>query len=335
MRFVPGCCGCSCGWVIRVNGCGAPRTGMVVTLSRGGTPVATATTTGSVVGLTLAAAGSGYTDGTGYALGFSGGGGSGATGTFDVVAGKIANVKLVAFGSNYTSVPAVSVAAAGPGTGAVVNATIANICRFEVPAGSYDVSISPTLGYAALSTSATLVCGAGGADAQTTFTLSLASGFVCPACACSGPVPSIWHIEDDNGPLIMTRATSDPLIDQFAEIWVSSYTILGLSSVSNGCASYSPNTPVQYVLRLECPSFGAPTRWRLQLRTWAPLGGGGCPAGPYGVPQWGNTVGSEGVFFTSGDLPPDCMPDSLTFTLPTTYGSKPVPGGGGTIVATR
>jgi hypothetical protein len=66
--------------------------------------------------------GSGYTNGT-HALGFSGGGGSGATGTFHVVGGIVVSVTITNPGSGYTSAPTITFPGAG-GSGASVTAVI-------------------------------------------------------------------------------------------------------------------------------------------------------------------------------------------------------------------
>jgi len=70
-------------------------------------------------------AGSGYTDGTGYSLTFSGGGGSGAAGTVDVVGGLIVNAVVTNAGSGYTSNPTVTLPAGiGPGSLGAVTAAV-------------------------------------------------------------------------------------------------------------------------------------------------------------------------------------------------------------------
>ncbi|WP_406700164.1 SdrD B-like domain-containing protein [Singulisphaera sp. Ch08] len=92
--------------------------------------------TAQVSTLTLSNAGSNYTNGTNYALIFSGGGGSGASGTFDVIAGHVTNLKLLAGGSGYTSSPTLSFANGGAGSG--VSATVAvsdSIRKITLPAG--------------------------------------------------------------------------------------------------------------------------------------------------------------------------------------------------------
>ena len=87
----------------------------------------------------LAPGGSGYTNGTGYALSFTGGGGTGAAGTFDVVGGKIKNVALTAGGSGYTSTPTPVWSAAGtPTRAAVATVTIGATCDTTISsAGTY------------------------------------------------------------------------------------------------------------------------------------------------------------------------------------------------------
>lgn len=100
---------------ITVTGCaGTVIAGATVTLTLSG-----------VTALTLVSGGSGYANGTGYALTFTGGGFSSvATGTFDVVGGAVTNLQLTRSGSGYTSNPTVGFSAAGAGTGASATATI-------------------------------------------------------------------------------------------------------------------------------------------------------------------------------------------------------------------
>ena len=74
---------------------------------------------GTISTLTLVSGGTGYTTG---ALIFTGGGGTGAAGTFIASAGVITSVTLTAAGSGYTSAPTVSAAS---GSGLSVTATIA------------------------------------------------------------------------------------------------------------------------------------------------------------------------------------------------------------------
>ena len=66
--------------------------------------------------VTITAGGSGYTNGT-YALSFSGGGGSGAAGTYTVTDGTVTSTTMTDFGTGYTSEPTVSFPSGG-GTGA-------------------------------------------------------------------------------------------------------------------------------------------------------------------------------------------------------------------------
>lgn len=73
-----------------------------------------------VDGVTLTDGGTGYPDGS-KPLVFSGGGGSGATGTATVAGGVITSVSLTAGGSGYTLAPTVSVAG---GTGATITAHV-------------------------------------------------------------------------------------------------------------------------------------------------------------------------------------------------------------------
>lgn len=74
-----------------------------------------------IVRLVQGNVGSGGTNGT-FALGFSGGGGSGAAGTFTVAGGVMTAINLTAKGTGYTSAPTVSMSASAGLTGAAVTA---------------------------------------------------------------------------------------------------------------------------------------------------------------------------------------------------------------------
>lgn len=74
--------------------------------------------------VTVTVPGSGYTNGGPYTLGISGGGGSGATGTFLVSGGGISSVTITNPGSGYTSVPTLSFSDAGAGSGQTVVTTL-------------------------------------------------------------------------------------------------------------------------------------------------------------------------------------------------------------------
>lgn len=67
--------------------------------------------------------GSGYTDGV-YALTFTGGGGTGASGNVHIAGGQVVRVEIISGGSGYTSAPTLSFTGAGAGTGAVLTAAI-------------------------------------------------------------------------------------------------------------------------------------------------------------------------------------------------------------------
>lgn len=73
---------------------------------------------GTVSALEIVAGGTGYTAGN---LSFSGGGGTGAAGTYTVSSGVINTVTITSAGRGYTTAPTVSVSG---GTGATITATI-------------------------------------------------------------------------------------------------------------------------------------------------------------------------------------------------------------------
>lgn len=177
------------------DGCGAGGVvyGALITVKDSASPpntVGTCTTSGVVTALGLTAAGSGYNSGTGYALGFSGGGGSGAAGTFDVVGGQIANLALTSGGSGYTSAPTVSFPGAGSGAGASAFASVVGRCCVAIPkSGAYTLSCDLP-GASTLSTAVAAVC-----HSDNTTSLSYPAnslGTVCfqfNTCTSSGNIP--------------------------------------------------------------------------------------------------------------------------------------------------
>jgi hypothetical protein len=111
-------------------------TSLVITAAGSGyynTP--TITITSGITGTTSIVAGSGYTDGT-YALGISGGGGSGCTGTFNVSSGGVGSITIVNAGTGYTSAPTLSFPGAGSGTGASATATLGTGASFTAVIGT-------------------------------------------------------------------------------------------------------------------------------------------------------------------------------------------------------
>lgn len=98
--------------------------------------------------------GSGYTNGTGYALIFTGGAGTGASGTFDVINGSVQNIKITGFGQNYTSAPTLSFSNGGAGTGAAATCSLrsqryaseAISQQILAPAGMDTVTAEPAAG---------------------------------------------------------------------------------------------------------------------------------------------------------------------------------------------
>lgn len=203
----PGCKCCDCGTLcVRVIGCGTrPLAGASVTIKIGTTVIATGTTTGQLDSLTLTAGGSGYTNGTGYALGLSGGGGSGASGTFDVVSGHVANLQITAGGSGYTSAPAVSFPGAGAGAGATATAgVVGKVCFPISSAATYTVVVTRSR-FNTSTTTVVATC-SGMSLTTTTVTLTAATGYHC--CNHTDPYPDTLYVTDANGTYTLTRSGS-------------------------------------------------------------------------------------------------------------------------------
>jgi len=85
----------------------------------------------SIHSIQLTTGGSRYTNGT-YSLGFSGGGGTGAAGTYTVVGNVVTSVSLSSSGSGYTSPPTISFPSGG-GSGAVAACSLNAIPIPHIP----------------------------------------------------------------------------------------------------------------------------------------------------------------------------------------------------------
>ena len=101
-------------------------------------------TSGAVTGVTVTAAGGGYTSVP--AVGFSGGGGSGAAATASLVPTSVATVTVGVGGTGYTTAPAVSFTGGG-GSGATATATVAGgiVTAITVTAGGSGYTSVPTV----------------------------------------------------------------------------------------------------------------------------------------------------------------------------------------------
>lgn len=116
-----------------------------------------------VGGVSIVSPGSGYSPGT-YALGFSGGGGSAAAGTYTVSAGgTVVSTNITDGGSGYTSTPTVTFPSGG-GTGAsgVVSLSAGGVASVSVVNGGTNLTGTPTL----------IFVGGGGTGATATAVLS-------------------------------------------------------------------------------------------------------------------------------------------------------------------
>lgn len=126
---------------------GSPTVAATATSTLGSpVTIGSCTTVNQIRTFTLNSGGLGFTNGTGYPLAFSGGGGSGAAGTFNVVGGSVSNPVLTSRGTGYTSPPVPDYSAGGAGGhGTNTTVTIANQCCVGVPSiGRYAVTASKT-----------------------------------------------------------------------------------------------------------------------------------------------------------------------------------------------
>lgn len=129
--------------------------------------------TQQVTGCVLTNQGSGYTNGT-YSLGFSGGAGSGATGTYYCSGGNVVGIKITATGSGYTSAPTLSFPSGGGSSAAATALTTTNSTASTLQVVAVSTAGS---GYGAGAT-ATVTFSGGGASVQATGWAYLIGGVV-------------------------------------------------------------------------------------------------------------------------------------------------------------
>lgn len=278
---------------------------------------------GVIAALGLGSAGSGYTPGTGYALGISDGSGTGATATFNVGGtGHVSSITLTAGGSNYTA-PTFSFSAAGAGTGATAAATLATMATLPFfVSGTYAAKVPSfqTWWYDTTSNTTT------GGFAFTTYTVTMQPipGWACCGNDCLDPIPNPAvfgfvtspnlvvpvYLTDTNG----TWQSTTSLSWIYTVSPVPIYPTTGAGCLASNTSSGTGTGTVQY--GLTCPSTTAPTphAWRLlQLTT------SGGQAG--GTRVWFDATVSASCFtslsvFGTGSLAPnDCATFNPVFTF--------------------
>lgn len=178
-----GCCNTTCGVinVAVIDQCASTQiAGATVNVRDAATPpntIGTCTTSRGISSIVRNSGGSGYTNGTGYPLGFSGGSPD-ATGTFDVASGAVTNLVLTSPGSYPSGTPTITFPGAGAGTGASASASLATRCSVAIPAaGTYTVS-GTAPGYTSASSTRSFTC--------TTTSLSLTVSNWTPTYTISG-----------------------------------------------------------------------------------------------------------------------------------------------------
>lgn|GEM_PF-4996359 len=242
--------------------------GATVTISDDGTVVAACTTSGQVFIVTLTSPGSGYTDGTKYSLEFSGGGGTGAAGTFDVVGGQVTNLKLTDSGTGYTSAPTIDFSAAGDGTGATATAGVRVQCCMNVPKGTHTLTVSAT-GFVTNTQTITTTCGGVQNVAMTPNTALVRTGpSGCPGAdlpggftvaAIQGGVTVASGTTNDLGIAVLTIPggvpttfeASDPVTGRFDPSSIDS------DGFSPGCGVHGIDIPMTPASGFHCFPFGA------------------------------------------------------------------------------
>jgi len=291
--------------------------------------------TGVVQYLTLVSGGTGYPTGT-FPLGFTGGAGSGAAGTFTTSGGAVQSIALTAGGANYTGAPTVSFPI--PGSGASITATLSGTAVNSLsvsPGGSgyvpgtYPLAFSGGGGSGAQATytvnasgvvaSTTLIAGGTGYTSPPTVSLPTGSGAVAVAAITPGAIASVTIVQGGtnlNGTPTLTVVGGGGT----GAVLVATVTAGAISAVavSNGGSGFTsvPAIEVQTGLNnaaaaiLEVMPFGisGSAVETYQSRVWvvnpystAPQGAGGTVnfTGP-GDP-WNFSTAVGGGDFTSND----------------------------------
>jgi RHS repeat-associated protein len=125
---------------------------------------ATAALSSAVAGLSITAGGSGYTSAP--TIGFSGGNGSGAAATANLTATSVAGLTVTNAGSGYTSAPTIALSGgAGSGAATTANLTPTTIAGLTKTAGGAGYTSAPTVSFSG--------GGGSGAAATTTITASI------------------------------------------------------------------------------------------------------------------------------------------------------------------
>jgi len=100
------------------------------------------TYSGGVSGVTVTNGGSGYVNGA--SVTFTGGGGTGGTGTIVVTNGALTGVTITAPGVGYTSAPTMTFAAGAAGTGAVTQVTLVQTLNASAPLVTSGATFAPS-----------------------------------------------------------------------------------------------------------------------------------------------------------------------------------------------
>lgn len=183
---------------------------------------------GSITALTVTAGGSGYVPGT-YALAFSGGGGTGAAGTYTVnSSGVVASALVTVPGSGYTSAPTVTLPT-GSGAVAVASITSSSVASITVVNGGTNLTGTPTV----------TIVGGGGSGATAVATISggsITSVAVTDAGSGYTTTPAVQVSVGENNSAaanlaLMPFGVSGTSIETFlSRVWISNPAQIGPTS---------------------------------------------------------------------------------------------------------
>jgi hypothetical protein len=219
-----------------------------VTFTGGNGAGATATATlsnGVITGLTITAAGSGYTNGafTGT-ITISGGGGSGATATGTVTSGAISALTVTSGGSGYTSAPTVTLTGGG-GTGATATATVTySVTGYTVTNGGSGYTSAPTV----------TLTGGGGSGATATAVLGTTGQAFSNPNEAYGPAGRTIYISALGTGTFPAAGWSYNFLVNGVSVGVTSSIPGGTTSV----APWAPPQPGTYNITVQATGIGNP-----------------------------------------------------------------------------
>jgi hypothetical protein len=257
-------------------------------------------TPGPVAGLTLGAAGSGYSSNPTLTIAPPPPGGTTATGTATIATRSVASISVTDPGSNFTSTPTVTIDPPPSGVTATGTAVMGTFAWFPITAtGTYTATATapgdPWWDPAPVSRAIVVSnCAAGGSGQ---INLVAATGYVCRCSFCRDPTPEpTITVTDSNGTYTATFHGTIPG-------WACCYSLPGqtIYTFSGGiCQGPTSTGSVLIGYQVFCPASGGGMRLR---QVWS-----GCDSS-HGL---GNFSSCSGDVVSGGD-PRSSAPSASTF----------------------